>query len=319
MGKKNKTKNTTIYHYCNTDVFIKIMQSKTIRLSDITKSNDSMEISWINGFLRDQFIQKYNDEKTKYFKNNFSIDAFKEYFDKHYDLLLSNDNYNRLYLVSCFSENGDLLSQWRGYADDANGFSIGFDIDSLCEQAKREIGDDIRIDKIIYTLKDQKNIVIKSAKDLIKSLKKIIKPTKSNVKNDKKYESENIASINTVREKEYDSCFIKCFENICHLAVITKNPFFAEEKEYRINYLLKFNQELGITNESKNSSLSTFDIKYYNRYNDIIPYFDLPFKNDSIKEVIIGPKCKATVNDVKLFLNKNGIDCNVIKSKGTYR
>jgi hypothetical protein len=28
--------------------------------------------------------------------------------------------------VACFSEAGDLLSQWRGYANDAQGISIGF-------------------------------------------------------------------------------------------------------------------------------------------------------------------------------------------------
>jgi hypothetical protein len=31
----------------------------------------------------------------------------------------------------CLSEEGDLLSQWRGYAADATGFSIGFSKDSL--------------------------------------------------------------------------------------------------------------------------------------------------------------------------------------------
>ena len=28
--------------------------------------------------------------------------------------------------VSCFSADGDVLSQWRAYADDGHGFAIGF-------------------------------------------------------------------------------------------------------------------------------------------------------------------------------------------------
>ena len=34
---------------------------------------------------------------------------------------------NTLPLIGCFSKNGDLLSQWRAYAEDGKGFSIGFD------------------------------------------------------------------------------------------------------------------------------------------------------------------------------------------------
>ena len=32
-----------------------------------------------------------------------------------------------IYWAFCLSEEGDLLSQWRGYGDDGRGFSIGFD------------------------------------------------------------------------------------------------------------------------------------------------------------------------------------------------
>ncbi|WP_416152053.1 DUF2971 domain-containing protein [Pseudomonas sp. Bout1] len=30
-------------------------------------------------------------------------------------------------LATCFSKAGDVLSQWRAYADDGQGYAIGFD------------------------------------------------------------------------------------------------------------------------------------------------------------------------------------------------
>src|SRR5437868_13516061 len=38
--------------------------------------------------------------------------------------------------LACFSTSGDSLSQWRAYADDAQGFSIGFDTSDLDVPAK---------------------------------------------------------------------------------------------------------------------------------------------------------------------------------------
>lgn len=36
-----------IYHYCSLDVFKKIILGSSLRLTDITKSNDSMELQVI--------------------------------------------------------------------------------------------------------------------------------------------------------------------------------------------------------------------------------------------------------------------------------
>lgn len=35
-----------LYHYCSLDTFLSIVQNRTIRLSDITKSNDAKELTW---------------------------------------------------------------------------------------------------------------------------------------------------------------------------------------------------------------------------------------------------------------------------------
>ena len=82
----------TVYHYCSLDVFAKIIEGKSIRLSDITKSNDSMEILWITKYIEEIFDEEFQKEteKTKYFKEDYPKDVFtelrehysKEFFDE---------------------------------------------------------------------------------------------------------------------------------------------------------------------------------------------------------------------------------------------
>lgn len=55
--------------------------------------------------------------------------------------------------TTCFSENGDLLSQWRGYANDAKGISIGFNKDIL--QTFGTGGYNYHFKKVIYKSQDQ--------------------------------------------------------------------------------------------------------------------------------------------------------------------
>ena len=53
-----------VYHYCSTDVFTKIISDKGIRLSDITKSNDSMEILWITKFIQEIFDEEFERDEV---------------------------------------------------------------------------------------------------------------------------------------------------------------------------------------------------------------------------------------------------------------
>lgn len=47
-----------VYHYCTLDSFMSIISNKSIWLSDITKSNDSMEIKWITRYINDPLVKE---------------------------------------------------------------------------------------------------------------------------------------------------------------------------------------------------------------------------------------------------------------------
>ena len=68
----------------------------------------------------------------------------------------------------CLSEEGDLLSQWRGYAADASGVSIGFSKEYLMKiseasQSKEKSGFNLK--KVAYEIADQEIIIGPTVKD----------------------------------------------------------------------------------------------------------------------------------------------------------
>src|SRR5262245_11589821 len=99
-----------LYHYCSNEAFCSIIQNKKIRLSSLSLSSDSMEGKLVTKLL----IEKAKEDKFKPSHLEMlqaSVSILEELLDG---------------LGFCLSEAGDLLSQWRGYAADGTGVSIGF-------------------------------------------------------------------------------------------------------------------------------------------------------------------------------------------------
>ena len=305
------SQNNIVYHYCSTDVFMKIVSGKSIRLSDITKSNDSMEILWITKFIEEIFNEEFNKEvaATQYFKNGYPQNDFVELVKHYSDDFFKEEQRLYSYLVCCFSEAGDLLSQWRGYADDAKGLAIGFDSNALSLFGKHQKDDPISSDmfdfnKVVYDEYTQKNQIRKCARELISVLKPLAKDSVEHIKQ---------ASM---------AAFNRCFLQLLKLSIFMKNPFFKEEKEWRICYCTNLSSAFDTSNVYIENDLSLSNIGHYGRRNDVVPFVDLSFGKSNIgviKEVIIGPKCVARKRDIEIYLQNNGIDCIVKQSKGTYR
>lgn len=131
-----------LYHYCSLDAFFNIIKNRSLWLSDISKSNDSNELILLKKDMYVTVVAKYAsyldelvktvEEKSKedyeYVRECLSRSKIiKEHFDNNLELLSAENNYLNTWSI-CFSEEGDLLSQWRGYAD-AQGISIGFSKD----------------------------------------------------------------------------------------------------------------------------------------------------------------------------------------------
>src|SRR5262249_51767829 len=68
-----------------------------------------------------------------------------------------------LLFLGCFTEQGNLLSQWRGYCRTGNGVSLGFDAGALVATLTKN---KYRIGKVIYA-KDKKEEIVHRTVDKI--------------------------------------------------------------------------------------------------------------------------------------------------------
>ncbi len=93
-----------IYHYCSVETFTNIINNRSFWLSDVYNTNDPLEINYLINQL------EIGNLRT-------SLETFSDVC-KNYKPLTP--------YVGCFSKEHDLLSQWRGYADDGYGLAIGF-------------------------------------------------------------------------------------------------------------------------------------------------------------------------------------------------
>ena len=104
-----------LYHYCDAVAFDSIIRTNTLWLSPFRHSNDSEE-----GIRAERMLVQL---ASKYGLNDGEVTDFREGLDS---LSKVYDCYGL-----CLSRRGDLLSQWREYAADGAGFSIGFRLAEL--------------------------------------------------------------------------------------------------------------------------------------------------------------------------------------------
>ncbi|MEM9360696.1 MAG: DUF2971 domain-containing protein, partial [Pseudomonadota bacterium] len=198
-----------VHHYCSASVFLSLVKNKELWLTSLAQSNDNQEGTWMLSYWLDLFNRHRGDPK-------------KLLEGKGAKFVVENILRHNVALGTCFSEDRDLLSQWRGYAGDGTGFSVTFDKEGLAALAADFEGKTaLSLSKISYGLKDlQKvNSVVKDLYEAFGS-------------DAKRYEEgqDGIGSISLdftpEKTKKQRAAARKLFT--------IKNAAFAEEKEWRL-------------------------------------------------------------------------------------
>ncbi len=262
----------TLYHYCPADTFMKILESRSLWLTDFSKMNDYAEESWAAKIV-------YSSHK-KLSREEGATPCFCQHYHREYE---SRRITSRKFLC-CFSENGDVLSQWRAYAANGSGFAIGFST---------------------HRLKAIKSIPIPDMPDdRRKFLMKICY--------DAKKQSEFIEQCLALNKNAEEVESLTTAYHLAFLSIAMKNPGFAEEKEWRIVY--------SPLDPRLNIHAPRNPIAFRNTSRGIAPYFVHKFDHDAVSEIIIGPTNQTTDEDLDLFLKNNGFDgLNVARANATYR
>ncbi len=115
------TPETILYHYCSTPTLLSILEHGKLRFSDINMMNDPRE--W--RYCYELFEQAAN-ALLKMVPDRAALDGLDPSFFDRIDDYLSPKQLHSHPVIACFSKRPDVLSQWRAYADDAKGWSIGF-------------------------------------------------------------------------------------------------------------------------------------------------------------------------------------------------
>lgn len=296
-----------LYHYCSVDTFFNIIKNNSVWLSDIEQSNDSLELAYARNMLSPLIQEALLSYRDVYGK------GFTEYDELKWNVAwncYADDTLKATRVWGfCLSEKGDLLSQWRGYADDGSGFSIGFNrqflaeaISMLSKQSNMQTLA-IKFDKVAYSDKEIKANLLDLMGSLIYG----------------HYESFDEFREQLIRKIAYADM----------IAPYYKNESFKEEREWRIA-LTALNDDLG---EYINTNCSVNDVSignfgYISTRRILISHFELIFNGigKAIKQIIIGPKCKVSENELRCFLISKGVLNNIhdnsikiSKSSSSYR
>ena len=102
-----------VYHYCSLESLNSILKNRSLRLTNILKSNDSMEISWICRYYDAEFKRAY-ENASDLFRSKISSERLMGYVKLFTDEFFNENHADFRYYVTCFSYQNDLLSQWTG-------------------------------------------------------------------------------------------------------------------------------------------------------------------------------------------------------------
>lgn len=361
-----RNKGAMVYHYCDLNAFINIIKTRKLWLSDVKKSNDSIEGKYLAllmlqslnngmkfGFYDDKIYEEASVlEAEKIFNSFLNNKSFRKYIPKGYtidslekiekeieqiaerriaekdlselemgevkkiesDLLGDEDDFPAMpgeeyycdkfetpIYTTCFSENGDLLSQWRGYAADGTGIAIGFRKDILNKWHLID-NPNFRCDftNVEYDFKKTWEYACKSTNKVLDLIEK------------KNRYKQVTRKINAMGEVE------RTLNDILSYSPYFKQESFSEEMEYRLiftNGVSMIDGEIFIDSQSVehvNSQISNFELgelKYRVTKDNICSYYELSFSNvanDLIGEIVIGPKSRTTTADVEFILSTYG-------------
>lgn len=281
-----------IYHYCDIDALVSIVSNQQLWMTAHTFLNDENEyLEGLNLLVREiQQIKQNNPHAL----NSNQIDALN---------LIEKEISNCMVFSCSFSEEGDLLSQWRSYCPDAGGFAIGFNEDKLRQaicgyNAKQNIR---KLESCIYG--EEK---LRQAKVIADGCLK---------------------GITLNFDKNPRDVFHNTLLEFMFYACRSKNDYFEEESEVRLYTAASGDLVIKSIKDDRGflpiDYFSKEEIQFRTNSNIVIPYLIQTFPLDAIEEIVIGPtKNSSTAKQgLEVFLLTKGVlkVINIKKSSIPFR
>lgn len=261
----------TIYHYTTQKGILGIIPTRSIWATQVHFLNDRNEV-----FLTFKLLEKELRRMTAESHNAQTRSLLNEI--RHN---LSNVDQTHICTVS-FCESGDLLSQWRGYANQGKGYALGFDILHLSNIAKQQ-------NFVVWPCVYNPTLQLELVKYLIDCWLQ-------------KYSDQMVDHGKMIEEIN---------ASICKLAPIIKDESFIEEQEWRLVSSATGTEEAMAFREGAFSLIPYLNFKITDENS-----------KDCIKKIVVGPSphTDLAVNSLAMFLKKYkvpGVD--VVTSRIPFR
>ncbi len=301
LRHNNGRKPQHIFHYTSIEGLSGILSSNEFWATDIRYMNDSSELEYGVDLVC------CNLSKLTTVADNGYSDILNEVctsLPEHHNFFKHIGAY---YAVS-FCEDGDLLSQWRSYASDGQGYALGFNTKKLLANISNTYNDRPVLRKMIYSPQKQVQLIT----DLVNYGKilynEILSTSSSQDQHD--WETQLILALRTgfylLASNFKDTGFKE--ENEWRLVVWEVSPLLSPQNSLVFNPITRI----------RGSSINPYVPIRFNGSNslDLVP----------LEKIICGPTLISSANyerreyAIKLFLHEKKLNNNIIieKSKIPY-
>jgi hypothetical protein len=269
-----------LYHYCSAEAFKAIVENGCLWLSDAAHMNDAFEGKWLDTIIERLIIP--SQDWGQWFEAGH---IFHDY-----------QVFKKPFYIACFSEQGDLLSQWRAYANDGQGISIGFNFDNSSLPTGLTFTNVFHMSMLGCTV----DRVIYEEDAQLEAVQRVFKYHDYIMRGD-------------LHPYVYDAAIDTGRDCLAYLARLLKHSGFREEREWRLIY----------DGESDRKGMGIDMVRKQRLRGEArINYFEFGFRaiGHTIREILLGPKCSMSSREAEQLLKgANHQDVEVKRSGVPYR
>ena len=260
-----------LYHYTSLSGLQGILASKSIWASDIRYLNDAAEMRHAANLITGEITQRLGRSQ----ENSKVLRQLR-------DWLAHRLVEGHILFAASFTENGNLLSQWRGYCPPGKGVSVGFNPDYLAKCAK---DNSFEIGKCLYDTSQQREI----ATTIVDAIQALAAKRGENKDPSKRHPTQSFHDV-----------FELCEDHLLRVAALLKHPSFQEEQEWRIVSPIVKNYR-------------DTPIRYREGISMLVPYIELSLvaPNEAMKfqHIYLGPtpNINLSMNSLGNYLSRSHV------------
>jgi hypothetical protein len=267
-----------LYHYTDSKGLLGILTGKSFWATDINFLNDAMELKYASELINrilDTKIEQSNDERLGGFWDNSQL-----YLKLHAGMMNA--------YVTCFCENGNLLSQWRAYGGHGAGYSIGVITKSLTSDEPDGPGTPVvatRLRKVIYNKDVQERLVMETVNKFFDLLLRSLEQLDNQ---DRDLIITELTNNLSAELSEYLYCF--------------KSPVFEEEQEWRVIHTFMYHPYDTCNNALKLRASGGNIVPYIEANFAAPPTQQLVARGYPISSIVYGPSLHPELTERSLFI-----------------